>query len=259
VSDSRRPRRFSTLSQALIRLGTAYLVVMALLVCFPRLYPAGVAFLLRLGTGWLETTYAFEELDYDDRSISFRVTSSRLTRLTAAQREAGPRYSFEGYHHARALNVYPLVVFSLLWALPMPHPRRLAAMAVAVPLLLLAGTADTYLMVHWLGAESFLQVLASISTQIPDVPANTEALKVMEREFARLKTLKSFVSTGGRQFVAIILFLFAAASVYLVPYGPDGSMTSWHPRRMQNQDSVSPRLNHHDSRSPPDTSKSGQQ
>ncbi len=109
--------------------------------------------------------------------------------------------------------IAPAIVLMLLLAWPLAWRRRLLALALAFPLLVLVELSDLPLALLWGAVEAFAGDVARV--RIHGTPENIAMLDEFFGPRSGLTFWKLFLSTGGRQFLALAIFMVALAPFYL--------------------------------------------
>lgn len=196
-----------------VRLVVAYVLLSVFVHVFPSAYPRLLAPLLSCGAGVISRTYDVEKVAVSNGDLQVKATTSQLARFNK-DGMPGPTITFDATLKGRVVNIYPVMVLALVVAWPgLSWRARGKALGLAVLLLLLVGFVDLYILSRWQSAQAVTSYIPSM--QIPSTPENLAAYESIKAHVDRLKVAKSFLSTGGRQFMAVLAFLLAVAPVYL--------------------------------------------
>lgn len=194
------------------RLVIAYIALFLLTLAFPTAYARAFSPVLE----WISTRAPGEtrirSLQLGPQAIHVEAESGLLRHFLTAESQPGQPFAVTSDLFINAVNVYPIVVFSLLASWPMKWKRRILAALVSVPLVLLAGVLDTWLLVQWSGAEAFAKGWYSVASMFPTTPGNAEAGQRVQESFDQLRAMKTFVSTGGRQFFSVLIAVLSVAA-----------------------------------------------
>jgi len=182
-------------------------------ICRPLVVP------LAMG---LDSDYEEIVLRSDGRSVIMEATCAKLGRFHSAGGQAGPSFRFDSYHLLQAVEVYPLLILALLTAWPLAWRGKALAMALGFLLAVVAAAFDLAVVLLWSGSQHCSEVWAMTGNSFPATPENLAAFAALQREISRLTILKSFLSTGGRQFLSLVAFLLALAPAYLLPSVAEG-------------------------------------
>jgi len=217
------PRAFTS-RRGLLRFGlllvSSCLGLFVLMGCFPAAFPAMFRPALAPLTALLDRDYALTEVRVEPAQLSIRASCAKLRRFRSLDGSGGPVLNFTALHHLPLLNTYPALVFALLLAWPMRLRRKWPTFLLALPLLVLAASLDTVVMLLWTGGESCATAWKQVGANFPATAGNAAVFDELQRQFDRLSVLKSFLSTGGRQFLGLVVFVFALAPAYLVSTAP---------------------------------------
>jgi len=199
----------------LVRVLAFAALLLALLLLFPTSFARAFTPLLHPVSASFARDYVLDDVTIDGRLILMQGHSTRMQGFTMKDGRPGPEYSFHGAQRVQAVNMYPLIVFAILLAWPATWRRRWCAVLLALIPVLLVGALDTYVMFLRLGAVGFSKVWNTIADQVAMSPAALETGAVIQREFSRVEFAKSFLNTGGRQFIALVIVALSLAPRYL--------------------------------------------
>ena len=156
-------------------------------------------------------TFLHPEYDFREFKLSKESRPKAITFVVNVQRKFGSGsfvfnnvqgFPFSGRLLESTLYVMPLIIFSLLFAWPfLSVYKKLAAVLISLPFLLFAELFDISLF-----------VIGNIEAQIRSIiyVTGTDTLSYHISTFCA-----SFLSNGGRQFIAILVFLLAIAPFHL--------------------------------------------
>lgn len=156
-------------------------------------------------------TFLHPEYDFREFKLSKEARPKAITFSVIVQRKPGSGsfvfnnvqgFPFSGKMLESTLYVMPLITFSLLFAWPfLSVYKKLAAILISLPFLLFAELFDISLF-----------VIGNIEAQIRSIiyVTGTDTLSYHISTFCA-----SFLSNGGRQFIAILVFLLAIAPFHL--------------------------------------------
>lgn len=102
--------------------------------------------------------------------------------------------------HAYVIHICPIIVFSLLWSYPyLTGKRKLLAALVSIPLVFLAATIDVS-----------VNLLYSLKQSYNFATLPGQVTIHWYHDFANL-----FLNTGGRQFLALLVFILSVAPFHM--------------------------------------------
>ena len=182
----------------------AYAALLLLTGLFPTAFPRIILPVAPALVHALDGSVRIDRSGIDATGITFSVTSSKLSMFTTMQGSPAPAYGFRCTHHARLINIYPCIAFSILVAWPMILRRKLAALATCAVCLVAFVALDVATVTVWAAAEYFSVAWQQVHESIAATPGNVDSMDAVRRQFDRLTLLKSFFSTGGRQFLAVL-------------------------------------------------------
>lgn len=190
--------------------------LLAFALTMPSAFPRAVLPALRLWTRWSSPDLRLERADVSASELRFEITSSRLRRFPYARGESAPDLGMRGSFRVSALNLYPIIAGTILFAVPMTGRRRAAVLGVAAAALTMAAAADLWVLVRWVEAEGFAGQWPAEAPRVLLTPDAQKLIASMQREMGRIAAAKDFLAAGGRLFIAV---LTAAAGCLLAGRG----------------------------------------
>lgn len=191
-------------TRIVLKLLITFLALQALVLVFPRAFPALVLRILPAVAFVSDQDYTLQGTTLSNRSMGFEVKSLKLSHFHTTEGLPGPAVIFEGFHQNSAINIYPVLVLAVLCVLPGSGLRKAGALGLGCFWVLLLGLFDCSVALHWLGAEFLESSFAEVRRIIPRTSENVAAFRELEGGIERLTLVKSFLSTGGRQFLSLL-------------------------------------------------------
>lgn len=188
-----------------------FIVIFMLLSIRPALFSDILRGSLALIVHALDPEYRLDRIGQDNIHLKMEGMSFVLNRVTMTTGSQGPEYGFTAKHLFSVINVYPLIILTVIAAWPMSWRRRGCALGIGLILAAAAAALDCAVMFFWCGRELYDDVWRMIAPHVSHSAGNDAATAMIGREFARLKVIKSFFSTGGRQFLTVLLALISCS------------------------------------------------
>lgn len=188
----------------LLKLLAVFVALQALVLVFPKAFPSLVTRALPAVAFLSDDDYTLMGTTLTRRNMGFEVKSLKLSHFHTMEGLPGPTVIFEGFHQNSAINIYPVMVLTVLFVLPGALIRKAWALGLGCLWVLLLGLFDCSVALHWLGAEFLQTSFAEARAILPGSPENLTVFKGFEKDIERLTLVKSFLSTGGRQFLSVL-------------------------------------------------------
>lgn len=189
----------------LIRTGGGFLLCFALILCAPDAFPRLLATGLRSTFGpYVLQPLVLQQLEVSPAWMSMTVESRRLQDFPSRTGQPGPAFSGHGQQKNADLNLTPLIAITLFLAWPMTLRRRARALPWVLVLVLLAGWGEIVVALRWIEAQAFSQAWPLWEPNLNPSPDLDARIHGIQSELARLTLAKSFLSAGGRPFLAIL-------------------------------------------------------
>ncbi len=204
---------------AALRLLPAYIILLTASLIAPALLPSIIAATLP-GLSGLSPHYRIQSVQVGREIIDFKIENRDFTRLNGPGGRPGPTVSVDGSHQTSAVNVYPVTTFALVIGLAMSPRRLVRAMGIAAACVCVLMAIDCLVMAAWISTKATMQAAPQVLSAMPQTDANREAVLAIAAGQDRLTWLKSFISTGGRQFLSFISAGIALLASGAVRVGP---------------------------------------
>lgn len=203
------PLRLSGFFGRLVVLAVA---LVGLALANPALFPRAVRPFLAALDELDGASYRIEAVDSSGNLIAFTVHSTVLRAMRKEDGEPGPDVSATATWPAFALQLYPVLAFSLTLALAWGARGRriLAALALAALLAPLAAAADAQINILVTAAKAVSQQWAQLAPGFPSSPENLETFRRIQQSFHRFTEVKTALNAGGRLFLAVLIGLLAS-------------------------------------------------
>lgn len=190
------------------RLLVVYLVLFGLTRWFPTFFPRCVAALIPTWVHVLDSDYEVGDIGVDRQAIVMDAVSRKLEPLVTVQGGPGPSFSFNPDLQVEALNLYPVIVFTVLLAWPMPLRVRLMSLGFAVVLVPVACALDMAGIVLWWGGQWLSEAWLQVGNLIPATSENLAYFKTLEAHQEHVNWIEWAVSTS-RPFIALLTALLS--------------------------------------------------
>jgi hypothetical protein len=224
------------LKRAVWRAAGCCLLVLVILNVWPRAYPAASASVLPLLVEAGPDAFGLRAVSVSPNEITMDASSVGLTAITLSNGHAAPGFDYTASLGIRNIHVYPIIVLGLFMGWPLTLRARWVGLAVAFPLLVLAGAFDAYASILVIGAEMTNRVWAQIASQVLMTPENQLAISAVQAGLRRIDRLGTFFNNGGRGFLACLAFIASLVPAMAVASRRAGGGSTGRPGRPENEE-----------------------
>lgn len=202
----------------------AFVLVQTLLLVFPAAYPRLLVKVLEGTSPWLDDDVTLLEVNLAGTEADFLMENRKLQQFRDRNGNPGPSAGLKYDFDLGVYNAYPLIVLTILASMPLAVRQRLRLVLVGLVFIVVVGLIDLAIIWGWMGIEGRALVFEGTGFQMAPTPEN-EALFLQARQGMKWITLaKSFLSTGGRQFLSVLVVGFSLLVVF--PFSRTGESSA---------------------------------
>jgi hypothetical protein len=206
------------------RLLVVYLALFGLTRWFPTFFPHCVAPLLPAVVQVIDSDYEVTDIQIDSEYIVVDTATRKFVPFATVDGVPPPVFHFNPDLQIEAINIYLVIVFTVLLAWPMPLRLRFISHCFAFLLVPVAGALDLAGVVLWWGSQWLTEAWLQVRTLVLSTPENLALFKGIEAHQERMDWINWAVSTS-RPFIALFTAVLSVGLGMVVIHlrGKDGA------------------------------------
>ncbi len=181
----------------------ALVITSTAVTLFPSAYPGSLAATLRLLSHHLDPDFSIVSMQQTDEMLDADILIKKLEHFTDINGQPGRSAILSFKFGYIIYNIYPILVLTILASIPMGWKPRLLLLGIGCLLVFVIGMIDMTTIYFWMGNKGMAELQAVTRFMIGSTPENRVLFDAFQADIKRLTLIKSFISTGGRQFMAV--------------------------------------------------------